>query len=167
MRDEAYKRYALEANRATTNLATFRAIAKKYPDKAPEAILRDLVASTPGDEGKWFAAAKSAGLFDVAIELATHSPADPRTLTRAARDFCDKQPDFALQSGLAALQWLARGHGYEMAAGDVLEAYLATIKAAQSAGVSTERVKAQIRDRISGAQPGSQFAMNVLERYLP
>ena len=37
--DEAYRRYALEANQGTTNLATFRAIAKKYPNKLPEEIL--------------------------------------------------------------------------------------------------------------------------------
>ena len=61
MYEEAYRRYALEANWATTNLATFRAIVKKYPGKSPQDILRDLAASTPGDEGKWFAAAKNAG----------------------------------------------------------------------------------------------------------
>jgi hypothetical protein len=59
--DEAYRRYALEANQGTTNRATFRAIAKKYSNKRPEDILRDLVSSTPGAEGKWFAAAKEGG----------------------------------------------------------------------------------------------------------
>jgi hypothetical protein len=62
MAEEAYNRYAIEANQKTTYLATFRAIAKKYPHKEASDILRDLVASTPGDEGKWFAAAKSVGL---------------------------------------------------------------------------------------------------------
>lgn len=165
MHDEAYRRYALEANRATTNLATFRAITKKYPDKAPEDILRDLIANTPGDEGKWFAAAKSVSLFDMAIELVTHSPTDPRTLIRAARDYCEKQPDFALKSGLAALRWMSLGHGYEITAGDVLEAYTAVIKAAPGAGVSTEQVNAQIRNMVSGAQPGNKFVMGVLERH--
>jgi hypothetical protein len=89
--------------------ATFRAIAKKYPNKRPDGILRDLITSTPGAEGKWFAAAKDAGLFDVAIELVTRSPTDPRTLTRAARDYAEKQPDFALAAGLAALHWISRG----------------------------------------------------------
>ena len=37
--DEAYRRYAIEANQGTTNLATFRAIAKKYPHKQSEEIL--------------------------------------------------------------------------------------------------------------------------------
>ena len=40
------------ARPATTNLATLRAIAKKCPDKAAAGILRNLVASTPGAEGK-------------------------------------------------------------------------------------------------------------------
>lgn len=47
--DEAYRRYALAANHGTTHLATFRAIVRKYPNKQPEDILRDLIASTPGD----------------------------------------------------------------------------------------------------------------------
>lgn len=63
--DEAYARYAVEATYATTNLATFKAITKKYPGKPKETILRDLVASQPGQEGKWFAAAKDAGFFEL------------------------------------------------------------------------------------------------------
>ena len=47
LKDEAYRRYAIEANQGTTHLATFRAIAKKYPDVPKEKILRDLVASAP------------------------------------------------------------------------------------------------------------------------
>lgn len=165
MHDEAYRRYALEANRATTNLATFRAIIKKYPNKLPQDILRDLIASTPGDEGKWFAAAKNAGLFDMAIELVAHSPTDPRTLIRAARDYCEKQPNFALKSGLAALRWISIGQGYEITAKDVLEAYMAVIKTAPYAGVSVERVNEQIQDMVSGTQPGKKFVMTVLERH--
>jgi tetratricopeptide (TPR) repeat protein len=53
--DEAYARYAIAARQGTTFLATFRAIARKYPTQAPAKILDDLVASTPGQEGKWFA----------------------------------------------------------------------------------------------------------------
>jgi len=67
--DEAYARYAVEATYSTTNLATFKAVAKKYPGIPKETILRDLVASQPGQEGKWFAAAKDSDLFELAIEL--------------------------------------------------------------------------------------------------
>jgi tetratricopeptide (TPR) repeat protein len=102
--EEAYRDYGYEANRCTTFLATFRSIQKKYPDLLPEAILNDLVARTPGEEGKWFAAAKDAGLFREAVDLANRTPCDPRTLTRAARDFVFKQPSFALHCGFAALK---------------------------------------------------------------
>ena len=71
--DEAYARYAVEATYATTNLATFKAIVKKYPHMARETILRDLVASQPGSEGKWFAATKDAGFFELAIEVANRN----------------------------------------------------------------------------------------------
>ncbi len=162
--DEAYCRYALEANQGTTHLATFRAIAKKYPNKQPEEILRDLIASTPGAEGKWFAAAKDAELFDVAIELATRSPTDPRTLTRAARDFAEKQPDFALAAGLTALHWISRGHGYEITGGEVLDAHTAVMHAASKAGIATEGVNAQIREMC--AAPGGRFLQTILARHL-
>ena len=42
--------------------------------------IEDLVECSPGDEGKWFAAAKDAGLLDFAFDLARRSPCDPRTL---------------------------------------------------------------------------------------
>lgn len=78
--------------RAGTYLAWFRAVAKTYPHKPPADILADLVELTPGHEGKWFAAAKDAGLLDEAITLANRTPCDPRTLTRAARAFAEKNP---------------------------------------------------------------------------
>ena len=164
--DEAYRRYAVEANQGTTNLATFRAIARKYPNKQPNEILRDLVSSTPGAEGKWFAAAKDAGLFDVAIELATRSPTDPRTLTRAARDYAEKQPEFALAAGLAALRWISLGYGYEITGADVLDAYSAVTQAAVNAAVPTQQVNEQIRDMIASTQPGNSLMKTILARHL-
>lgn len=136
--EEAYDRYAIEANQGTTYVATYRAIAKKYPRKETRDILRDLAASTPGEEGKWFAAAKSAGLWREAIELANLTPCDPRTLTRAARDMGAAEPLFAVEAGLAALRWLAEGYGYEISGLDVREAYDHTMQAAEKAGCKTE-----------------------------
>jgi hypothetical protein len=162
--DEAYRRYAVEANQRPTNLATFRAIARKYPKKHPETILRDLIASTPGAEGKWFAAAKDAGLFELAIELVVHNPADPRTLTRAARDYAQKKPDFALAAGFAALHWISRGYGYEITGGDVLDAYAAVADAATAAGIAEEKVNAQVR--VICAAPGGEFLQTILGRYV-
>ena len=78
--EDAYTRYGLRSNRRGTYLATFRAVSKKYPHKTPTEVLSDLVETTPGEEGKWFAAAKQAGLYDEALALARESPCDPKTL---------------------------------------------------------------------------------------
>ena len=51
-RAEAYERYAIAANQANSRLATYRAIAKKYPEIEPNRLLHDLIASMPGEEGK-------------------------------------------------------------------------------------------------------------------
>lgn len=164
--DEAYQRYAIEANQGGTHLATFRAIARKYPHKQPAEILRDLVAGTPGSEGKWFAAAKDAGLFDIAVELANASPTDPRTLTRAARDFAETQPAFALAAGLAALRWMSTGYGYEITGADVVDAYTATTRVATAAGVDVNRIKAQIRDWVAGPTHSNPFMKSILTHHL-
>ena len=161
--DDAYQRYAIAANRTTTNLATFRAIAKKYPNKDAADILRDLVKSEPGAEGKWFAAAKDAGLFDVAIELARRSPTDPRTLTRAARDFASKRPEFAIEAGLTALHWMARGHGYELTGLDVHAAFDAVMQAALGAGLDEPQIKAQVRQMIEVQPSVVNFAQKILQ----
>ncbi len=125
--DEAYRGYGLLANRAGTYLGTFRAVAEKYPHKSGRDILRDLVGTTPGEEGKWFAAAKEEGLYDEALALASSSPCDPRTLTRAARDLATEQADFAMGAGLLALHWLVHGYGYEVIGADVWAAYSSTM----------------------------------------
>ena len=164
--DEAYRRYAVEANQGTTNLATFRAIAKKYPHKQPTEILRDLTASTPGAEDKWFAAAKDAGLFDVALELASVSPTDPRTLSRAARDYAEKRPAFAITAGLAALHWISQGYGYEISGTDVLDAYAAVMRAVASAEADVQQVKAEIRKLIAGSSPENQLIKTILAPHL-
>ncbi len=109
--DKAYEQYGLRANRAGTFTAWFRAVSKKYPHKKPAEILDDLVNETPGEEGKWFAAAKDAKLFDEAVALANRTPCSPQTLTRAARDFAEKNPAFAVEAGMAALRWLVEGYG--------------------------------------------------------
>jgi len=138
---EAYDRYALEANRQSTYLATFQAMTSKYPQIEPKAILGDLVARTPGEEGKWFVAAKSAGLLTEAAELARTSPCDPKTLTRAARDFAASKPGFARSVGLAALQWLLCGYGYELNAQDVVDALNYTLEAARHNGTEADTVR--------------------------
>ena len=162
MAEEAYRRYALQANQVSTNLATFRAIRKKYPTKSGQDILHDLVASTPGAEGKWFAAAKDAGLFALALELASASPTDPRTLTRAARDHVTDQPDFAVAAGLSALHWVAHGVGYDVTSADVLEAYSAIMQAAPACNQGPEAVAGQIQAVAQGELPFSAFVKTAL-----
>jgi hypothetical protein len=136
-RETAY-RYALMANQTATYAAWFRAVLKKYPERKSADVLRDLVALTPGEEGKWFAAAKDAKLFDKAIALANLTPGSPQTLTRAARDFAETNPTFALESGVTALRWIALGHGYEITAHNVHSAYTFTMNAAARAGRADE-----------------------------
>jgi hypothetical protein len=162
--EEAYQRYGLRANRGGTYLATFRAVAKKYPHKNLAELLADLVDTTPGDEAKWFAAAKDAGLYDDALALAAHSPCDPKTLTRAARDFAEKEPAFALGAGLLALQWLVRGYGFETTSADVRAAYTNTMKAAENAGM-VEEARQQVQQLVAGEGPGG-FVTRVLGRDL-
>jgi hypothetical protein len=159
MVEEAYARHAMEANQRGTFLATFKSIAAKYPGKTAAAILRDLVDATPGEEGKWFAAAKSAGLYNEAIELANRTPCDPRTLTRAARDLADEEPLFALEAGMAALRWLSAGYGYEITSADVWAAFGCTLQAAERACRKDEALL-RIRSLASG------FVVQVLGRQL-
>lgn len=150
LHEEAYRLYALDANQGLTHLATFRGLIKKYPHKPAVDILHDLVASQLGSEGKWFAAAKDAGLFDIAIELVSQSPTDPRTLIRASRDYAEKQTDFALSAGLSALYWMARGYGYEITTADVVEAYSSVINAASLSDFGHAEINGKIREAVAG-----------------
>ncbi len=163
--EEAYQRYGLRANRAGTYLAWFRKVARKYPSKQADDILTDLVATTPGEEGKWFAAAKGAGLFNQALELAGRSPCDPKTLTRAARDHAEKLPAFAVGAGLLALYWLVEGYGYEISGADVRAAYDHTLAAARRLG-SDEATKERIREMVAAETFGEKFVTRVLGREL-
>jgi hypothetical protein len=162
MADEAYKQYAMLANESSTNLATFRAICKKYPHKAKADVLNDLIASTPGSEGKWFAAAKDTGLYQLAIDLISNSPADPRTLTRAAKDFCTSQPSFAAECAMAALHWIAHGYGYEITALEAQQAFDALIAATKASKGDVQLIEARVRDLIAKS-PEQKFMQAVLK----
>jgi hypothetical protein len=161
---EAYERYGLVVRRGGTYLATFRAIANRYPHKRAVEILADLVRSTPGDEGKWFAAAKEAGLYDEALALASRAPCDPKTLTRAARDLAEKQPAFAVGAGLLALHWLVQGYGYEITGADVWAAYSATLNAAEEER-SVHETRARIRKLVE-MEPRGGFVAEILGKEL-
>jgi hypothetical protein len=162
--DEAYERYGRRANHTGTYLATFRAMAKKYPHKDARQLLADLVETTAGDEAKWFAAAKEEGLFDEALDLAGRSPCDPKTLARAARDYAEKQPAFALGAGLLSLRWLIAGYGYEVTSADVWAAYTQTMKAAANAGETAQTLE-RVKQLVGTEGPGG-FVSGTLGREL-
>jgi len=159
--DDAYARYGIRANRGGTYLATFRGVSKKYPHKAAREVLADLVKTTPGDEGKWFAAAKDAGLYEEALLLAGRTPCDPKTLSTAARDHAVTEPAFAVGAGMLALQWLVMGYGYEITSVDVWDAYRATLSAADRLGSSAE-VKGRVRNMVAAENARDRFAAKVL-----
>ncbi len=159
--EEAYDRYAIMANQATTRLATFRTIARKYPSKDPVEILADLIRSTPGDEGKWFATARRLGLRDLAVRLADRSPCDPRTLNRAARDHVGDDPSFALEVALASLRWLAEGWGYDITDLDVHEAYDYAMKAATILGCEPQ-TRARVLELVATDRAQAVFVRQVL-----
>jgi hypothetical protein len=162
--DEAYAPYALTAIRQGTYLATFRTVARKYSEHSADRILADLVATTPGEDGKWFAAAKDAGLYDEALALARRTPCDPKTLTRAARDLAGERPAFAVEAGLLALHWLVEGHGYEITGADVWAAYQHTMRAAERHG-SVAETAARVNALVARDAPGG-FVAKILGRLI-
>jgi hypothetical protein len=155
-RAEAFNQYALLTNQGNTHLSTFRALTKKYPELAKDKLLMHLVASTPGEPGKWFATAKTLKLFDQATRLAWASPCDPKTLNRAARDHLKTQPEFAMQCALAALHWMSMGHGYELTGLDVMEADRLATEAATTAQ-QTEQARTTIEHLLAPDRPMSAW----------
>ena len=154
LHEEAYQRYGLSAAVGNSYIARFRAVAKRYPMKDKSRILTDLIATTPGEEGKWFATAKEIKLFDLALELANRSHCDPKTLTRAARDYLDTEPAFALGSAMAALHWFSQGWGYEVTSADVVEAYDRAMDAASRLN-KVDDVSDQIRQLVESNESAS------------
>ncbi len=113
--------------------------------------------------GKWFATAKELKLFDLVLELANRSHCDPKTLTRVARDYLDKEPAFALGSSMAALRWLSEGWGYEVTSTDVVEVYDRAMDAAARLN-NIDGVTDQIRQLVeSNEQASAQFVRQALQ----
>ena len=103
--------------------------------------------------------------FPQAIALANRTPCSPQTLTRAARDFAERNPSFAIEAGMAALRWLVEGYGYEITGLDVLNAYSFTMEAAKNAGCAEETLR-RIRTLVSGETFGEHFVTKILGRQL-
>lgn len=116
--DEAYRRFGLPSASGNTWLAMWRDLVKRYPDRDAREILESLIA-LHGRKGKWFAAAKTAGYLDIALDCASDHGAAPATLIRAARDFADENPVFAAQVALRAVAHLLAGHGFDASPVDI------------------------------------------------
>jgi hypothetical protein len=162
--EDAYRRYAIESNTASTYLATYRNVCKKYPAKQPREILSDLVRAHPGQEGKWFAAAKDAGQYDLALDLARKSPVDHRTLIRAAKDFNEKQPAFAMHAGMLVIHWICAGRAYDVTSAEVLSAYDLAMAAAERLNCR-EKASAALEVTL-GSFPGERNVRSLLESRL-
>ena len=110
--EEAYERYGLKVPSYGTNLNIYRGVCKKYPTIDKRKVLLDLIAKS-GIKGKWFAAAKTAGQLDIALDCAMTGDSDPETLLRATRDFAEKEPQFALKVGIEAVMIYLTGSFYD------------------------------------------------------
>ena len=164
LQEEAYQRYGLSAAVGNSYIARFRAVTKRYPMKDKSQVLSDLIATTPGEEGKWFATAKEIKFYDLALELANRTHCDPKTLTRAARDYLDAEPAFALGSAMAALRWLSEGWGYEVTSVDVVEAYDRAMDAAAKLN-EIDEVTGRIRRLVEADESASMlFVRQALHR---
>ena len=133
-------------------------------------MLLDLI-ETRGDKGKWFAAAKDSGFFDIAIECAAAHGADPSTLVRAARDFCGKEPKFAATVALLALSSLLDGGGYDPSLSEVDDAVKHLLVASRQIG-SVEwalRELGKLRERrcAPGREPFQHAIQAALSRWHP
>jgi hypothetical protein len=151
-RDEAYRRYGLRVISGNTYLATFRAVTRKYPERDPRQVLIDLIEAR-GDQGKWFAAAKSAGFLDIALDCASHGATEPATLLRAARDFVESEPRFSAQVSLQAISDLLAGKGYEPTPLDLSHA-CHLFHAAAEAFSESERADELLRRVLRDAEAG-------------
>jgi hypothetical protein len=83
-------------------------------------------------------------------------------LTRAARDYRTSQPRFALESGLAALRWIAADYGYEITAEEIVTAYREVIAAIPLAGADEREVKRKILGWVSGSSKIQKRMLEVL-----
>ena len=74
----------------------------------------------------------------MALGFAQTGRTEPRTLSRAARDFLVSEPLFALRVGRLAVERILAGHGYEITALDLLAACEHFMAAATLLGMVVE-----------------------------
>jgi hypothetical protein len=157
--EEAYSHYAFFANEGMTGLASYRALVKKYPTMDKRRILLDLVERS-GEPGRWFAAAKDSGFLDLALTFATTGRTDPMTLSRACRDFLEKDTAFSCAVGRLSVERILQGYGYELTNFDLMDAVERYLAAADRMG---QEVEARLWLSTAKATP---IYRDVLSRYV-
>jgi hypothetical protein len=162
--EEAYTRYALTANEGMTGLATFRALVKKYPGVNKRRILLDL-AERRGDPGRWFAAAKDSGFLDLALAFATSGKTDPMTLSRACRDFLEKDTAFSCAVGRLSVERILQGYGFELTSFDLMDAVKRYLTAADWLGQG-EEVRLELQ-AMRASEANRAIIMRYVTRTLP
>ena len=73
----------------------------------------------------------------------------------------ETEPEFAVESGMAALRWLVKGHGYEITGLDIQDAYDYTMKVADNAGYKSETFE-RIRKLVAKESFGERFVTMIL-----
>ncbi len=139
--EEAYKKYGLMIPFEATGLATLSAIRKKYSTISPQRILSDLLDADPGNERRYFAAARKIGMVELAIELAEKFDVEPKTITTACKDYLEKDSELSLKFGMLALQKYTDGFGYEPEFGDIQKCHDLVCMAAERAGKKDETAR--------------------------
>lgn len=162
--EEAYTMYGLRIPAQGTYVSVYRHLVRKYPHRDARQILLDLMGES-SEKGKWFAAAKDAGLLDVALACARSGGAEPSTLLRATRDFAEKDPQFAVAVGIESIKALLCGMSYELPTGlDVAVHYEAVMAVARQHGMR-EQTKAELA-KVACSPFGDRLLRDTLMRKL-
>ncbi len=164
--DEAYEKFGLRVVGSGTYVSLYRRLVAKYPHRDKRKILLDLIEAS-GEKGKWFAAAKNLGFFDIALDCARAGQAKPATLVRATRDFADKEPEFAVEVGIESIKSLFSGASYEFPAVADVEAHYEVVMGVAAKHGLTARVKAKLSQvALRYGSPPNQFLREALVRKL-
>ena len=135
----------------------------------PRRILLDLIAES-ANPGEWFAAARTSGQLDIALECALGGQVNPGTLATAARDTFEAEPGFSFAVALRALELFLAGYGYDERWMEMLKAAAALAEAAKALGNPPSclaRVQA-LAARLQGSQDSLARPLRQhLERHWP
>lgn len=162
MEEEAWTHHALRAAEDGSRVRWLRTLRERYPRRTPEAILDRLVATTPGSEGRWFAAARQAGMLDAALALAERTPAEPATLITAVKNHAESDPAFAHACGRLAAEGLAAGHAFDPDKIDVDALAWGLVRAARALGREVESDEPLLEAMAQHASPVAAYWIRLL-----